>query len=35
MVVLGSIVFVMRARRGEEQEIELRLENDGPPEATK
>ena len=34
-VVLGSIVLVMRARRGDEQEIELRLENNAPPNATK
>ncbi|MHB1674045.1 MAG: DMT family transporter [Acidobacteriaceae bacterium] len=34
-VVLGSIVFVMRARRGDEQEIELRLDENPPPSATK
>jgi drug/metabolite transporter (DMT)-like permease len=34
-VVLGSIVFVMRARRGDEQEIELRLDNHEPPGAMK
>lgn len=34
-VVLGSIVFVMRARRGEEQEIELRLANNSPHKTTK
>ncbi len=34
-VVLGSIVFVMRARRGDEQEIELRLAENPPSSATK
>jgi drug/metabolite transporter (DMT)-like permease len=33
-VVLGSIVFVMRARRGEEQEIALRLEYNPPHNTT-
>lgn len=34
-VVLGSIVFVMRARRGDEQEIALGLENNHPHNPTK
>jgi len=34
-VVLGSIVFVMRARRGDEEDIELRLDTQPPSTATK
>ena len=34
-VVLGSIIFVMRARRGDEQEIELRLDKNRSSDTTK